>query len=246
MIGIYKIENLINHKIYIGQSIHIERRWSEHCFPSTKSIISAAIKKYGKENFSFQILEECFPEELDEKEIFYINKFNCIAPNGYNIKDYVDNGETVYSHYDKETFLQIVSDIKNSSISFQEISEKYDITKRLVYYINKGEIHRLSNEEYPLRKVMDYSKKEYHCVDCGKEITKGAERCKECAAKASRIVIRPTRDELKNLIRIKTFVELGRIYNVSDNAIKKWCKNYNLPSRRTDIKKISDDKWSLI
>ena len=46
--GIYKIENLINHKVYIGQSKHIERRWAEHCHPSAKSLISKAIKKYGK------------------------------------------------------------------------------------------------------------------------------------------------------------------------------------------------------
>ena len=50
MIGIYKITNLINNKIYIGQSIHIERRWSEHCQPSAKSLIAKAIQKYGKEH----------------------------------------------------------------------------------------------------------------------------------------------------------------------------------------------------
>ena len=38
-IGIYKIENLINGKIYIGQSIHIERRWNEHCQTSSYSLI---------------------------------------------------------------------------------------------------------------------------------------------------------------------------------------------------------------
>ena len=78
------------------------------------------------------------------------------------------------------------------------------------------------------------------------EITKGAERCKECAAKISRTVIRPTREELKNLIRTKSFVELGRIYNVSDNAIRKWCKHYNLPSKKSDIKKMSDEEWLSI
>jgi len=93
---------------------------------------------------------------------------------------------------------------------------------------------------------MNFSKKKHYCSDCGKEITKGAERCKTCATKAARIVIRPTRDELKKLIRTKTFVELGRIYNVSDNAIKKWCKNYNLPSKKSDIKKMSDSEWSSI
>ena len=104
MIGIYKIENLINHKIYIGQSFHIERRWREHCFPSTKSIISDAIKKYGKENFSFQIIEECSIDDLDEKEIFYIKKFNCIVPNGYNVQDYIENIETTFHFYGKDTF----------------------------------------------------------------------------------------------------------------------------------------------
>jgi group I intron endonuclease len=54
-IGIYKIENILNGKIYIGQSKHIETRWSEHCRESNqeKSLISKAIAKYGKENFIF-------------------------------------------------------------------------------------------------------------------------------------------------------------------------------------------------
>ena len=74
MIGIYKITNLKNGKSYIGQSVHIERRWSEHCIPSSKSLIGKAIQKYGKENFSFQVLEECSVELLNEKEEFYIKK----------------------------------------------------------------------------------------------------------------------------------------------------------------------------
>ena len=67
-IGIYKIENLLNHKIYIGQSKHIEKRFLEHCKLSAKSLVGKAISKYGKENFSFEILEECNESELDEKE----------------------------------------------------------------------------------------------------------------------------------------------------------------------------------
>ena len=132
MIGIYKIENLINGKLYIGQSIHIERRWQEHCRPSTKSVISSAIKKYGKENFTFQVLEECSQEELDEKEIFYIEKFDSIVPNGYNVKDYVEGYVTDYSIYDKETFFNIAEDIKENKITLQEISEKYDLCKRTI------------------------------------------------------------------------------------------------------------------
>ena len=98
MIGVYKIENLINGKIYIGQSIHIERRWKEHCIPSSKSLIGKAIKKYGKENFSFQVLNECAQENLDELEEYYISKYNSIAPNGYNIET-AAKGKTSFSFY---------------------------------------------------------------------------------------------------------------------------------------------------
>ena len=85
MIGIYKITNNINGKIYIGQSNNIQRRFSEH---QTKGSISRipvdiAIQKYGKENFSFEVLEECSVEELNTKETEWITYFNSIE-NGYN------------------------------------------------------------------------------------------------------------------------------------------------------------------
>jgi group I intron endonuclease len=73
MIGIYKITNRINGKFYIGQSNNIERRFMEHKTPhGTITSIKLAIKKYGKENFLFEILEECKLEELDAKEVFWI------------------------------------------------------------------------------------------------------------------------------------------------------------------------------
>ena len=54
---------------------------------------------------------------------------------------------------------------------------------------------------------------------------------------------RPNRDVLKNQIRTKSFVEVGKLYGVSDNAIRKWCKSYGLPYRSCDIHSLSDDEW---
>ena len=71
-IGIYKIQNQINGKIYIGQSIHIEQRWKEHCQAPIHSLIAQAIHKYGKENFTFEIIEECSVDDLDKLEEQYI------------------------------------------------------------------------------------------------------------------------------------------------------------------------------
>lgn len=83
--GIYKITNTIDGKCYIGQSIHIEYRWIQHCSSNYDSVIHRAIEKYGKSNFTFQILEECNKESLDEREQYWIKKYNSIVPNGYNV-----------------------------------------------------------------------------------------------------------------------------------------------------------------
>jgi len=86
--GIYIIKNLINQKVYIGQSVNIEERWIKHCAGygiMHNSAIDAAIKKYGKNNFSLEILELCNREELNNKEAYYANLYNSYAPNGYNI-----------------------------------------------------------------------------------------------------------------------------------------------------------------
>lgn len=88
---IYKAENLINGKLYIGQTTSsLNKRASEHFKKSlnknSKSVFHTAIRKYGKENFKFSIIRFCFSkEELNEKEKYYIKKYNTISPNGYNL-----------------------------------------------------------------------------------------------------------------------------------------------------------------
>jgi len=83
MTGIYKITNLFNGKSYIGQAVDIKRRWTEHkshsFLPdhiSYNYAIHRAIRKYGIESFSFEVLEECSESTLNEREIFWIVKFN--------------------------------------------------------------------------------------------------------------------------------------------------------------------------
>ena len=90
--GIYKIENLLNGKSYIGQSIEIERRFSKHKSAKDDFYIHRAIRKYGVENFSFEILEECKVEELNEREKFWIKEKNTLIPNGYNMIPGGSNG----------------------------------------------------------------------------------------------------------------------------------------------------------
>lgn len=88
--------------------------------------------------------------------------------------------------------------------------------------------------------------KHYYCECCGKEVSSKGVKCPECAAKNSRKVERPERDELKQLIRTKSFLDIGRLFGVTDNSIRKWCLVYNLPSKKSEINSISEDDWKLI
>ena len=81
---------------------------------------------------------------------------------------------------------------------------------------------------------------------CGKEITNKATYCTECNAKLHQKVDRPNREELKYLIRNFPFVQIGKKFGVTDNAIKKWCDVENLPRKKSDIKLYSDEEWALI
>ena len=87
------------------------------------------------------------------------------------------------------------------------------------------------------------------CIDCGKEILSGSIRCHECEGKHRQISLEDmpvTREELKQLIRTMPFIKIAQQYSVSDNAIRKWCDKFNLPRKKTDIKKMSDEEWQKI
>ena len=87
MIGIYAIRNLKDNKRYIGQSIHIDKRFSEHKAKLDKqqhynNHLQSAWNKYGANNFVFEVLEECDSSILNDRETFWKLYFD---PNTYNL-----------------------------------------------------------------------------------------------------------------------------------------------------------------
>lgn len=89
---IYIIENLINNKKYVGQTINPEHRWKRHINDDVKNpslIIGKAFNKYGIENFTFTVIEECPDDKMDEREIYWIKTLHTYIKdpdcNGYNM-----------------------------------------------------------------------------------------------------------------------------------------------------------------
>ena len=107
--------------------------------------------------------------------------------------------------------------------------------KRAIFWCEKF-------EKYNIRKI----KIPNLCKCCGKEIGNYSNYCVECGHIMERKVERPSREVLKKEIRNNSFLGLSKKYSVSDNAIRKWCKFYNLPYQVTEIKKISDVDWVQI
>ena len=202
-----------------------------------------AFRKYGIENFSFEVIEKCFLEELNSKEKKYIEQYDCIVPKGYN--QTLGGQSSCPSILTKEEVKEIKNLLRTTSLSQEEISKKFKVSQNAISDINTGYTWIEENISYPIRKYC-IPKKKYYCKDCGKEISKKAERCVKCQSLLSRKSVRPDRNELKSLIREKTFVDIGKMYNVSDNAVRKWCVSVNLPSKKSEIKKINDLDWEKI
>lgn len=81
--GVYKITDQATKEAYIGQSVNIANRWRDHLkagigamAASSSNQLYAAIKRDGIENFSFELLEECNREELNDKEKFFIDLYS--------------------------------------------------------------------------------------------------------------------------------------------------------------------------
>lgn len=87
--GVYKIENTINRKVYIGSSSKLRERFRDHVNllkirKHENSHLQAAWNKYGSESFTFEIFEYCEKEFLAEREQYYIDLYNSVC-SGYNI-----------------------------------------------------------------------------------------------------------------------------------------------------------------
>lgn len=235
MIGIYKITNNINQHCYIGQSRNIQKRWNNHKIAAYNENdrgynypLYKAIRKYGLKNFSFEIIEECPIEELNNKEYYYIQ---LLSPS-YNQTeggDYQVVAQKLSYEQVKEIQTILIQDI-NGIVSHKKLAEKYNVHKDTIRDINVGRTWFNKDFSYPLH------------------ISRHDPRIKHPKIKKTHVIEQQIdRATLKYKIRNQSFESIAKEYHkTSGNAIKKWCDYYNLPRLKSEIKKYTDEEWDKI
>ena len=112
---IYKITNILNGKSYIGQTrmtlkLRMQHHYSQANIPSIGGI-DGAIRKYGKENFLVEILEECDVDQLDERERYYVSQFDTYN-NGYNLTIGGQDGFAFVKTFNKNEVIECLNQYK--------------------------------------------------------------------------------------------------------------------------------------
>ena len=243
-IGIYKIENKITGKVYIGQSVDIYKRFRTHRYNAYNQknkdtydlYLYTAIRKYGKENFTYTIIELCEKSLLDERERYWIGYYKANQKEfGYNLSDggdsrYVKDLTCNSNITAKKKKIDEIKDLLlHSDLSIQDIAKRFNMTTQSITNINVGKTWVCLDVKYPLRNTRE--KTIYYCQQCGKPVsTKHSKLCKKCDGERQHI----TRGHFLDLETFKEDLnnyglkELSKKYNVSEQTIYRWSKKYNI------------------
>lgn len=157
---IYFIKNKLNNKIYVGQAVShrlnkekyryfgYDGRFKDHISEAISNskknqctYLNNSIRKYGQDNFLVELIETCDKNESDNKEIYYIDKYNSIYPNGYNL---TKGGKNFKNN------IKIIDD----NLSNPKLNEKQNKRGRNFGYIHKEEtINKM--KDYYVKKQTD-------------------------------------------------------------------------------------------
>lgn len=235
--GIYKITNLINGKCYIGQSVNIERRWKdERCaalHPTNadyNAVRSRAMRKYGIENFKFEIIEECSPIMLNEREQYWAEYYHAYIPDGYNVS-FCGQHAWHWNALTLDSFLKLVDDLQNTTILEKDLAIKYGVCLDTISKINQGQRCVMDYLSYPLRQPH----KSIVCPICGGLKDAHSNICINCRRQAESEKTKVS-DEILSVIYYQGMSAAARILGITDKGLCKRLSTRNIPYRKVEYR----------
>lgn len=138
--NIYKITNKVNGKVYIGQTIRpLKVRFRQHTYRKDCTYLASAINKYGKENFTIELIETIPYEKLNEREIYWISFYKSQNKKyGYNLLKGGNSGNSGRYKLTPEQIQEIIY-LDSQYVSHIEIGKKFNIDRKTVTTILKRE-----------------------------------------------------------------------------------------------------------
>lgn len=155
-----------------------------------------------------------------------------------------------------QVYLHIVvaEQMLNRELLDEEVVHHKDLNKlnnspdNLIVFSSKSDHSAFHMDGCDLSKLIpndngsySYQRKIWKCDICGQKVSRGNHMCQSCAKLLSRRVERPSKDELFQLLIncCGNFSKLSLSFGVSDNAIRKWCRSYGIPSHSSEYKKLA-------
>lgn len=225
---IYKHTNKINGKCYIGQTYDIKKRWHSSCYKHCEKFYNA-IKKYGWNNFTHEILIKCDENNVDYWESYYISKYDSMN-NGYNL----NSGGNKYKIFSEETKLKISKANKGKKRSAEDIEKNRighigiihtEETKEKLRQANLGKHHteeaKEKNRQAHLGKKASFETRE----KCRQSHLKNPVTQKQIEQLYQASM--KTRKKVKNVETGEIFnsiTEASKKHNVCDGSISQVCK----------------------
>lgn len=151
---IYKITNRVNNKVYIGQTrFTVEHRWKQHLknfnIEHRKQPLYMAFCKYGLDNFYVETIEECSIDKLNEREIFWIAKYDSFK-NGYNA---TLGGSKGCKYFWNDNQYEEIRSMYLSGFTAQKIAEVFNVSAYTVIGILKSMNVKLKNKPLDMNKM---------------------------------------------------------------------------------------------
>lgn len=243
--AIYRITNKKNQKVYIGQAKNPYKRFDDHYRIATSGRdeypIHLAMKKYGKDSFVLEIIE--WTQDYNEREKYWIQKENTLAPSGYNVAlggpNPVAFGEKNYKNIVKsEDIPNIIRDLKDNKMSDRAIAKKYNLTDKIISDINHGRTHVSESENYPLR------------VKKGRQILSEQQannlklllKCSDINFSDLAIIFNTTENNISQINNGRNFKRAGEEYPLRKYTLYK--NQFNNPTKFVTLKGIKEEDFA--